>query len=70
MMISAETELELRDWSRRNALVREIYYMEQTLAAQKSTNITKTPCMVGSCEKMTAAKSGLCRPHQKTVKYL
>lgn len=61
-------EQEIRDWTRRNRMVREVYYLEQALAA--TTNITKAKCMVGSCTKKTAAQSGLCRPHQKTVKYL
>jgi hypothetical protein len=68
MILNAEVEQGLKDWSARNRVVREIYYIEQTLAAQP--NVTKQNCMVGSCTTMTAARSGLCRPHQKTIKYL
>jgi hypothetical protein len=69
-MITPSVERELRTWSRRNALVREVYYLEQILAEQKTGNLTKNPCLVDGCTTMTAAKSGVCPPHQKTAKYL
>ena len=70
LSLDVRSQAEIAAWSKRNQLVREIYFVEEALKKQKSSSITKVECWVKDCKTKTSSKTGLCRPHTEMAKRL
>lgn len=69
MSLNAVARQEIQDWTRRNTLVREVYFLEQLLGGRVA-NAPKRPCMTKSCKRVTKSKSGMCPTHIQAAKNL
>lgn len=73
MRLDPQSEREIVIWTRRNQMVREMYFLENTVYRNMQSKIsenTKQPCMVKSCTTKTRSKTGLCPPHQREAQNL
>lgn len=60
----------VRDWNRRNQMVREIYFLENAVYSSPASREEKRDCLVGSCPTKTRSATNLCARHRDEFKKL
>jgi hypothetical protein len=51
----------IRDWTKNNALVREIYFIEMESFNQQHNKVTLRNCLMRFCDNTTKSRSGVCK---------
>ena len=60
----------VKNWNRRNQMVREIYFLENQIYSSMQSREAKRECLVGSCKQQTRSATNLCAGHRKELKSL
>ena len=60
----------VKQWNRRNQMVREIYFLENSVYPKTGSREDKRKCLVGSCKTQTRSATTLCAVHRRELKSL